>query len=88
MIRDAVWPSIFDRYETLLRISEAAGHPWRAWDGSATGVVATAHVLRQELPAMSVDEIVTVLRLTRDEARQVQEDFAGAYGQRSSDSPC
>lgn len=72
---EAMWPTSFDRYGTLLTLCEAAGHSWRDWDGSSTSLLATAHVLKQECPDITIDEIAAVLRVGPADVRQIEASF-------------
>src|SRR5215470_17349053 len=59
----AVWPSDFDRYETLLEIGRAAGHSVRYFDVADSPLLHTIADLARERPGIRVTELAALLNL-------------------------
>jgi hypothetical protein len=75
IILENVWPSDFDRYETLLAIGRAAGHSVRFFDVADSPLLHTIADLAKERPGIRVSELASLLNLDQavaaDLARQV-----------------
>ena len=63
VIRDAVWPQDFDRYETLLEIGREAGHSVRFADVADSPLMHTIADLAKERPGIRVSELASLLNL-------------------------
>ncbi len=78
LARDGVWPSDFDRYETLLEIGRAAGHSVRFCDVADSPLLHTVADLAKERPGICVSELASLLNLdptvAADLARQVESE--------------
>lgn len=72
-----VWPTDFDRYETLLEIGRAAGRSVRFFDVAGTSLLFTITDLARERPGIAVSDLASLLNLdpavVADLARQVVE---------------
>jgi hypothetical protein len=80
--RENVWPSDFDRYETLLEIGRAAGHAVRFFDVADSPLLHTITDLAKERPGIRVSELASLLNLdpavATELARQVVSGIACA----------
>jgi hypothetical protein len=63
LLAGGVWPSDFDRYETLLEIGRAAGHSVRFADVANSPLLHTVTDLARERPGISVPELASLLNL-------------------------
>ena len=67
ILRDDLWPSDFDQYETLLRLGRAAGHTVRWVDPiNDSSLEWTMADLARQRPGISVAELAELLDLDED----------------------
>jgi hypothetical protein len=63
-----IWPDDFNRYETLLRLGQEAGHSARFMDSRCATLQRTAKNLIDDRPEITDEEIADLLNVSLDDA--------------------